>query len=82
MDGQPLLPIPPNPSEPELRAGAFFEETGVADKRRIGYAEWLRRPRWERAAMVARDRLQARLEYWGARWAQGQGLPEVSVGQG
>lgn len=67
---------------PQVRAGAWFEETGAADKRRVSYGEWLRRPRWERAAMVARDRLQARLEYWQGQWAQGKALPTPVVSQG
>jgi len=77
-----LQPIPRDPDGPELRASAFFEEFGAADKRKIGYADWFRRPRWERAAMLARDRLQIRLEYWQARWAQGHDLPEVKVQRG
>jgi len=81
-DTQPLLPIPSNAETPEIRVGAFFEETGAADKRHIGYADWLRRPRWERAAMVARDRLQARLDYWTGQWAQGKNLPAPMIAQG
>ncbi len=81
-DGRSLSPIPSAPNEPELQASPFFEETGAADKRQLGYADWLRRPRWERAAMVARDRLAARLAYWSAQWAQGKGLPSPQVGPG
>lgn len=57
----------------------LFEETGAADKRAILYDEWFRLERWERAAMLARDRLQGRLDYWQNEWAQGRGLPQPKV---
>ncbi|MGC9395393.1 MAG: hypothetical protein ACP5J4_11115 [Anaerolineae bacterium] len=67
---------------PQIRVGAWFEETGAADKRHVSYAEWLRRPRWERAAMVARDRLQERLDYWQGQWARDKDLPALGVSRG
>jgi hypothetical protein len=67
---------------PVVRAGPLFEETGAADRRRLGYADWLQRPRWERAAMVARDRLQHRLDYWLLVWSRGEQLPTPQVGSG
>ncbi len=77
-----LKPIPSDATLPQVRAGAYFEELGAADKRGVSYAEWLRRPRWERAAMVARDRIQARLDFWHGQWAQGKDLPAPQVKPG
>jgi hypothetical protein len=79
---EPLPKIPSDNETPEIRVGAFFEEMGAADKRHISYADWLRRPRWERAAMMARDRLQARLDYWSGQWMQGKALPALAVTRG
>lgn len=78
-DGQPLPQIPANDELPAIRASPLFEETRAADKRGIGYAAWFARPRWERAAMVARDRLQRRLDYWLTKWQQGEQLPPPQV---
>jgi len=82
VEGRALTPIPSDANMPLIRVSAWFEETGAADKRHISYGAWLRCSRWERAAMVARDRLQARLDYWQGQWAQGKGLPTAQVKRG
>jgi hypothetical protein len=78
-DSRPLPKIPANENLPVIQASPLFEETRSADSRQIGYADWFRRPRWERAAMVARDRLQRRLDYWLPKWHQGEYLPPPQV---
>ena len=67
---------------PELRAAPAWEETGVAEARGVTYATWYALPRAERAACIARARLQARLDYWLHEWHQGRGLPAPQMSRG
>jgi len=64
---------------PAIRAARIWEETGEADARGISYIDWYRIPTHERAVMLARSRLKARLEYWLHEWRMGRNLPDVTV---
>jgi hypothetical protein len=80
--GKPLKAIPSNDKIPAVLVGPLWGETDAADERGIRYSEWFALPRWERAAMMAKDRLAARLEYWTAKWARGEGLPPIEIKRG
>lgn len=67
---------------PFIHASMAWNETGIAEARGLLYSAWYALPRAERAAYVARARLQARLDYWLHEWRQGRGLPAPEMSRG
>ncbi|HNT77555.1 MAG TPA: hypothetical protein PKH77_21275 [Anaerolineae bacterium] len=55
---------------------------GAARAWGLSPSAWYAEPRWARAAMVAHNRLRARLDYWPGEWRQGRGLPAPEISRG